>query len=117
MLYSGERELVEPTSSGKTEYQVREWVAIPQSKTLTHNCSCLKELQGWEWCGTRRKEGPVISRAFVPASKNTLRTIGIFCGKAFITYLSGGKTQNRENGAAYIARSVTFQHLMWRDSS
>jgi hypothetical protein len=44
-------------------------------------------------------------------------TTGIFCGKSFIAYLSGGKTPNRENGAAYIARSVTFQHLMWRDSS
>jgi hypothetical protein len=58
-----------------------------------------------------------IARAFVPAGKITLRTTGIFCGKAFIAYLSGGKTPNRENGAAYIARSVTFQHLMWRDSS
>ena len=27
------------------------------------------------------------------------------------------KTPNPENGAAYIARSVTFQHLMWRDST
>jgi hypothetical protein len=27
------------------------------------------------------------------------------------------KTTNSENGAAYIARSVTFQHLMWRDST
>jgi hypothetical protein len=27
------------------------------------------------------------------------------------------KTPNPENGAAYIARSVTFQHLMWHDSS
>jgi hypothetical protein len=59
----------------------------------------------------------MISRAFVPAGKNTLRTTGIFCGKAFIAYLSGGKTPNRENGAAYIARSVIFQHLMWHDSS
>jgi hypothetical protein len=58
-----------------------------------------------------------IARAFVPACKNTFRTTGIFCGKAFIAYLSGGKTPNRENGAAYIARSVMFQHLMWRDSS
>jgi hypothetical protein len=58
-----------------------------------------------------------VSRAFVPAGKNTLRTTGIFCGKAFIAYLSGGKTPKQENGAAYIARSVTFQHLMWRDSS
>jgi hypothetical protein len=58
-----------------------------------------------------------IARAFVPAGKNTLRTTGIFCGKAFIAYFSGGKTPSPENGAAYIARSVTFQHLMWRDSS
>jgi hypothetical protein len=58
-----------------------------------------------------------IARAFVPTGKNTLRTSGIFCGKAFVAYLSGGKTPNRGNGAAYIARSVMFQHLMWRDSS
>jgi hypothetical protein len=37
--------------------------------------------------------------------------------KSFIAYLSGGKTPNPENGAAYIARSLTFQHLMWCDSS
>jgi hypothetical protein len=60
---------------------------------------------------------PPLSRAFVPAGQNTLRTTGIFWGKAFIAYLSGGKTLNWENGAAYIARSVTFQHLMWHDSS
>jgi hypothetical protein len=34
----------------------------------------------------------ILSRAFVPAGKNTLRTTGIFFGKAFIAYLSGGKT-------------------------
>jgi hypothetical protein len=27
------------------------------------------------------------------------------------------KTPNRENGAGFITRSVTFQHLIWRDSS
>jgi hypothetical protein len=27
------------------------------------------------------------------------------------------KTPNGENGAAYRARSVMFQHLMWHDSS
>jgi hypothetical protein len=58
-----------------------------------------------------------LSRAFVPTGKNTLRTTRIFCGKAFIAYLSGGKTPNRENGVAYIARSMTFQHLMWCDRS
>ena len=45
MFYSGERELVEPTSSRKTEHQVRVEVTMPLSK-LTHNWSCLKELQG-----------------------------------------------------------------------
>jgi hypothetical protein len=44
------------------------------------------------------------------------RTTGSFYSKAFIAS-SGGKTLNPENGAAYIARSVTFQHLMWRDST
>jgi hypothetical protein len=32
MLNSRERELIEPTSSRKTEHQMREGVAIPQSK-------------------------------------------------------------------------------------
>jgi hypothetical protein len=32
MPYSGERELVEPTSSRKTGHQVRDGVVIPQSK-------------------------------------------------------------------------------------
>jgi hypothetical protein len=31
MPYSGDRELVEPTSSRKTVHQVRDGVAIPQS--------------------------------------------------------------------------------------
>jgi hypothetical protein len=60
---------------------------------------------------------PRYPELYVPAGKNTLKTTGIFCGKAFIAYLSEGKTPNRENGVAYIARSVTFQHLMWHDSS
>jgi hypothetical protein len=34
--YSVEREVVEPTFSRKTGHQVRDGVAIPQSKTLTH---------------------------------------------------------------------------------
>jgi hypothetical protein len=45
VLYSGEGELVEFTSSGGTGHKV----AIPQSKSLTQNCSCLKELQGQKW--------------------------------------------------------------------
>jgi hypothetical protein len=46
MSYNGKRELVESTSSRKTGHQVRDGVAIPQSKTVTQNSSCLKELQG-----------------------------------------------------------------------
>jgi hypothetical protein len=46
MSYSGERKVVEITSSRKTGHQVTNEVAIPQSKTLIHNCSSLKELQG-----------------------------------------------------------------------
>jgi hypothetical protein len=49
MPYSRERELVESISSRKTGHQVRDGVAIPQSKTLTQNCSCVKELQGQKW--------------------------------------------------------------------
>jgi Na+(H+)/acetate symporter ActP len=33
-----------------------------------------------------------------------------------LTYQEG-RLRIRGNGAAYIARSMTFQHLMWRDSS
>jgi hypothetical protein len=37
--------------------------------------------------------------------------------QSFIAYFFRKETPNPENGAAYIARSVTFQHLMWRDVS
>jgi len=49
MPYSGERELLELTSSRETGHQVKDGVAIPQSKPLTQNCSCVKELQGQKW--------------------------------------------------------------------
>jgi hypothetical protein len=58
MPYSGERQLLNPTFSRKTGHQVRDGFTIPQSKTLTHNCSCLKELQGWKWRRAWGKEGP-----------------------------------------------------------
>jgi hypothetical protein len=48
-----------------------------------------------------------LSRAFVPAGKNTLRTTGIFCGKKLYCLLLRRKTPNPENGAAYIACSVS----------
>jgi hypothetical protein len=49
ILYSGERELVEFTSSRKWGIKWRAVVATPQSKTLTYTCSCLKKLQGQKW--------------------------------------------------------------------
>jgi hypothetical protein len=36
---------------------------------------------------------------------------GFFCSKSFIAS-SGGKTQNPENGAAYVALSLVCQHLI-----
>ena len=46
MPYSRERELLESTTNRKTKHQVRDGITIPQQKTVTQNCSCLKELQG-----------------------------------------------------------------------
>jgi hypothetical protein len=45
MAYCRERELVEPTSSRRTGDKWRDRVAIRQSKTLTQNCFCLKEME------------------------------------------------------------------------
>jgi hypothetical protein len=59
MPNSREREIIEPTSSRKTGYQMRERGCQPT--TLTHNCSCHKELQGGKWRGNWGKEGPVIA--------------------------------------------------------
>ena len=50
MPKSREREVREPTSSRKTGHQMRE-EGHPTVITLTQNCSCLKELQGWKWRG------------------------------------------------------------------
>ena len=40
--YTGEREIVESTSSRKTGHQVEGWGCYPTVKTLTQNCSCLR---------------------------------------------------------------------------
>jgi hypothetical protein len=53
MPNNGERDLVESTFSRKTGHQLE--VATSQSKILTQNCSCLKELQGEKW----RRDGKV----------------------------------------------------------
>ena len=58
--------LQSPTSSRKTGHQMREG-GIPQSLTLTHNCSCLKELQGWKWRGACGKEGPATGPKWDPS--------------------------------------------------
>ena len=47
--YSGEGVLVESTSSGRPSIKWWDWVVILQSKALTHNCSCLKKVQGQKW--------------------------------------------------------------------
>ena len=44
-MTSGERELVESTSSRKIGHQVEGQGCHPTVETLTQNCSCLKELQ------------------------------------------------------------------------
>jgi len=61
MPYSGKKELVGPTTSRKTGHQVRDGAAIPQSKTLTHNCSYLAEMQGQKWRRAWGKGGPAIA--------------------------------------------------------
>jgi hypothetical protein len=47
MPYIGERELVEPTPA-ENRTSSEKWVCHPTVKNLTHNCSCLKELQRWK---------------------------------------------------------------------
>ena len=43
----------------------------------------------------------IIARAFVPTGKNTLGTTGIFCGKSFIAYFSGGRPRIQETQSFY----------------
>ena len=43
------------------------WGCHPTVKTLTHNCSCLKELHAWKWRGTLGKEGPETGTTLNPA--------------------------------------------------
>jgi hypothetical protein len=67
----------------------------------------------------------LLSAGLCPGSVSLLRPTrrarktqqtGIFHSKSFIACFFR-KTPNRENGAVFIACSVTFQHLIWRDSS
>ena len=41
----------------------------PTVTTLTHNCSCLKELQGWKWKGAWGKEDPATDPKWDPAEE------------------------------------------------
>jgi hypothetical protein len=50
MSDSRDREIIEPTSSRRTGHQTREGGHLIVT-TLTHNCSCLRELQGWKCRG------------------------------------------------------------------
>jgi hypothetical protein len=42
-------------------------------KTLTHNCSCLKELQGFKWRGYRREAGSATGPKWDPAQEEASR--------------------------------------------
>jgi hypothetical protein len=53
---SRERELVEATSSRKIGHCWIHGAAIPQSKTLAQNCSCLKEPQGQKQNKTKQEQ-------------------------------------------------------------
>jgi hypothetical protein len=41
-------------------------------KTLTHKCSCVKELQGWEWRGAWGKAGPLKGPKWDPAQEEII---------------------------------------------
>jgi hypothetical protein len=56
------RELMEPTSSRKTSSEELDWHSTVTS--LTHNCSCLKELQGdrnGEDPEEKKVQGPIMT--------------------------------------------------------
>ena len=58
ILTSGEREVIESTSSRKTGHPVEGCYCYPTGKkTLTQNCSCLKKLQDKNGEGTKEEEG------------------------------------------------------------
>jgi hypothetical protein len=59
MPYSSEREIIEPIFSRKMTSS-EGWGCHPTVTSLTHNCFCLKELQGWKWRGPWGKEGPAV---------------------------------------------------------
>jgi len=66
--YSGERELQQ-----KDRTSSEEWGWYSTTKTLTHNCSCLKEMQGWKWRRTWGKEGQATEPKWDPAHREASR--------------------------------------------
>ena len=50
-LYTEEKEFIEPPLQQEDRTSSEGWGCHPTVTTLTHNCSCLKELQGWKWRG------------------------------------------------------------------
>jgi hypothetical protein len=57
------------------------WSCYSTVKTLTHNCSCMKELQGWKWKRAWGKEGPATGPNWDPAQGETPRPDNITKGK------------------------------------
>jgi hypothetical protein len=78
--------VLQPPYDGVVTHSLRSWAhhlqqedrasneggGHPTVTTLTHNCSCLKELQGWKWRGSRGKEGPATGPKWDPAQGLTL---------------------------------------------
>jgi hypothetical protein len=73
MHNSRERERIESTSSRKTGHQSEGWVYHPTVTPLTHNCFCLKELQGRKWREAPEKEGLATGTKWDPAQWEVLR--------------------------------------------
>jgi hypothetical protein len=55
--------------------------------------------------------------SFCPHRQEHTQDNGNLLRQSFYCLLIRRKTLNQENGAAYRARSVMFQHLMWHDNS
>jgi hypothetical protein len=53
------------------------WGCHPTVTSLTHNCSCLKGLQGWKWTGAWGKVGPEIGPKWDPAQAEVPRSESI----------------------------------------
>jgi hypothetical protein len=57
----------------KHKASTQEWGCHPIVKTLTHNCFCLRELQGWKWRGSWVNEGSATGPKWDPGQGVILR--------------------------------------------